>query len=602
MEHLRNPVSSSRPETKCHACRYSLQLSGERITHFSTRSIEENGLRIDLSRQSADQPARFVCPLHVSPGTYRYSLRLRSQVVTHARLEIIRRREDPDATLERVATTARPGSEWATYVCEFEVGSDTTSVTAVLAVEGADILLEIGDHVVESIDRSPWSIREFHGPQWDQISRTSAVVSPWSPLSPDGVALLAPTVGEPQYMAELLGDPDDPNGIRVHCSGPTLPLWDVVLRRGFSLPQGHFRLGFDVSAPSPARMEFVIVRASDPSSALFRSRALDVGTERRREIFEFSCETSGDFIALWGIGELKGAVAIGDLHFEPLERLALKLEMERKSNAIGGVVACPDRLDGVRVFRRAYGDNRAQIAIPIASVAGAEQGAFRLRFSARSNKVTTIAITSDYPAGDSPWRLNVSVPEVKPEWRVIDHEFLADPSKEPVVFLLGGGDSDLDIALDGIRAMALPPMMLSAIHAFSFGGSPVAWIEGMDRLDKDEPGTQRRIHIERVSGNPLDLVMRVPVGSVRRGERYHLSFVAKSDAPRWVSVGLRQSVEPWSRLGLRDHAELSEGWRPFDWVIEATDDEDDAEAYLALGSHAISLDIRDFSWRREAIE
>lgn len=78
---------------------------------------------------------------------------------------------------------------------------------------------------------------------------------------------------------------------------------------------------------------------------------------------------------------------------------------------------------------------------------------------------------------------------------------------------------------------------------------------------------------------------------IRKSTRYALSFRARADAPRPVSVSVSQGHSPWQPLGLHTRVELPKEWSVFFYIFVAPEDDSDARIRFDAGEspHALEL-------------
>lgn len=96
--------------------------------------------------------------------------------------------------------------------------------------------------------------------------------------------------------------------------------------------------------------------------------------------------------------------------------------------------------------------------------------------------------------------------------------------------------------------------------------------------------------------------LQQPGIAVKRGGRYRLSFMAKSDtqaeAPVKLSLTVAMNHAPWQSLGLTRQAELTNTWRRVNMIFEGTADEAAAKLMVSppVGSSRVAL--AEFSLRK----
>ena len=85
---------------------------------------------------------------------------------------------------------------------------------------------------------------------------------------------------------------------------------------------------------------------------------------------------------------------------------------------------------------------------------------------------------------------------------------------------------------------------------------------------------------------------------LERGKAYTVSFWAKSDSARVISVNVVQAHEPWQQLGLAADATLCTEWRAFHFVFNASDSDPNARlGFSKLGNAGAKLWLAGVSLR-----
>ena len=87
-------------------------------------------------------------------------------------------------------------------------------------------------------------------------------------------------------------------------------------------------------------------------------------------------------------------------------------------------------------------------------------------------------------------------------------------------------------------------------------------------------------------------------GLTLKSEQYYtLSFRARADKPREVSVGVGQHQDPWGSLGLGQAAKLTAEWKVFRLGFVAKADEKNARLSFTLGQSAGAVELADVELR-----
>jgi hypothetical protein len=90
--------------------------------------------------------------------------------------------------------------------------------------------------------------------------------------------------------------------------------------------------------------------------------------------------------------------------------------------------------------------------------------------------------------------------------------------------------------------------------------------------------------------------------SVRADHRYALSFRARADRPRSITVGVSQAHEPWQGLGLYKNVDLTPEWKTFEAALVPTADEDNARIHFDVGDSDITVELATIRLRSRPVE
>jgi hypothetical protein len=111
-------------------------------------------------------------------------------------------------------------------------------------------------------------------------------------------------------------------------------------------------------------------------------------------------------------------------------------------------------------------------------------------------------------------------------------------------------------------------------------------------------GTQSlKVTVTQVDGTDWHVQFWQPGLVITAGQRYRVSFDAKSDAPGEIGFNVMQAHEPWEGLGLWGSATLSTTWGHHEAVFEATQDDVDGRVSFSVGQAARTLWFDDVSLR-----
>lgn len=93
------------------------------------------------------------------------------------------------------------------------------------------------------------------------------------------------------------------------------------------------------------------------------------------------------------------------------------------------------------------------------------------------------------------------------------------------------------------------------------------------------PGAPKRalkITVTKLGKESWHVQFNQPKLKVEADRPYTLSFFAKSDKPRQISVGIKQAHEPWADLGFRATVNLTTQWQQFRFTFMLTGSDDNA--------------------------
>jgi len=102
-----------------------------------------------------------------------------------------------------------------------------------------------------------------------------------------------------------------------------------------------------------------------------------------------------------------------------------------------------------------------------------------------------------------------------------------------------------------------------------------------------------RIAIDRCgTATPHDIQLNQSRLRVREGQRGAVTFQARADRARAISIGVAQASQPWKELGLYAQVDLTPDWQDFREEFTATGTADNARILFDLGGDGASVEIR----------
>lgn len=102
-----------------------------------------------------------------------------------------------------------------------------------------------------------------------------------------------------------------------------------------------------------------------------------------------------------------------------------------------------------------------------------------------------------------------------------------------------------------------------------------------------------QVNIQKVSGGPSWHVKltrdEVPL---QAQQPHELTFEARANKPKKISLGVGQAHAPWNNLGVFNELELKEEWQPFKVPFTPNADDANARVFFDLGGDPIGVEIR----------
>ena len=101
-----------------------------------------------------------------------------------------------------------------------------------------------------------------------------------------------------------------------------------------------------------------------------------------------------------------------------------------------------------------------------------------------------------------------------------------------------------------------------------------------------------RIEIQRAATpHPYDIQLNHPRVAVEAGKSYEVSFRARADSPRVLSVGCARAHDPWDGLGLYASLDLTPDWQDFTLPFQASATDAVARIHFDAGASDVSFEI-----------
>ncbi|GAB4458832.1 MAG: hypothetical protein Kow00120_27220 [Anaerolineae bacterium] len=106
-------------------------------------------------------------------------------------------------------------------------------------------------------------------------------------------------------------------------------------------------------------------------------------------------------------------------------------------------------------------------------------------------------------------------------------------------------------------------------------------------------GVSARVDVAAASGVDWHINMAQVERPLVEGVTYNLTFWAKSDAPRWISVGAQKGESDWRNYGLRTRVAIDADWKEYTVAFTANETVSDAKIEFFLGEVAGSVWLDD---------
>ena len=118
---------------------------------------------------------------------------------------------------------------------------------------------------------------------------------------------------------------------------------------------------------------------------------------------------------------------------------------------------------------------------------------------------------------------------------------------------------------------------------------------------QSESAPRLRVAIRRADDpTAYNIQLRKPGLEVGAGEAYSLRFRARADAPRRISLGLSMAHAPWEGLGFFREVEIGTGWQEFQFPVEPTRGDANAQLHFDLGAGKASVELEQVVLQKTA--
>lgn len=403
--------------------------------------------------------------------------------------------------------------------------------------------------------------------------------------------------------ARLLRSEDAAGSLAVVVKENGAHAYDVKLSgRRQSLARGTvYRLSFRARCSSPRWIGVAIALTRPPWTNLGLQEETRIGTEWQSLTLTFVAHSDADAGFHLLLGTTTGAVEIADVRIEATS--------DSQSWSL-------TTTEGARAFRQSLEPEGTRIRAVIVSQADNPLGIkllrgpwpiddshfYLLEFRARADspRYAVVGVQQAQP----PWSgLGLSQEiQLGDEWKTFRCPFRASGRTQQANVVFGIGSESVPIEVDAVNLLPVEPGSLLMLEQ-----SPQCKAQLLATAD----AAGVRLEIAKTSGVPSELKLAIGRHTLRRQQRYRLTFEAKSDLPRSVFVTVGQSSEPWLNLGIREAIELTTALARHELNFLATDDDEAARISFHVGAADIPLELANVSltqvapgltWRIESDE
>ncbi|MCX6047212.1 MAG: carbohydrate binding domain-containing protein [Chloroflexi bacterium] len=110
-------------------------------------------------------------------------------------------------------------------------------------------------------------------------------------------------------------------------------------------------------------------------------------------------------------------------------------------------------------------------------------------------------------------------------------------------------------------------------------------------------GQALQIKVTQPGAEVWHVQVYAPQLPIQAGQRYHITFAAKTDAPGPIAYNVSQNHEPWQGLGFDGRGQLTQEWQTFEADFMASADDDNGRVVFDLGQAARTIWLARVSLR-----
>lgn len=228
--------------------------------------------------------------------------------------------------------------------------------------------------------------------------------------------------------------------------------------------------------------------------------------------------------------------------------------------------------------------------------------AYSLEFQIRADRPRSVYVA--VIEGKPPWSLRGLYQHVRisGDWQSFGTEFTANADEPHPRFQIRAGESDIPFEIAQVR--------FEEVGADSTGlsSADVSLVRHPDRSASlefpAEPATAVRVRFEGEEApiaHSWTTRLVHAVGSLQAGEHVEISFEARSDAPRALTVTLNEPNPPWTVLAPARDIPVGTGWRLYSiQFVPERSSELGGLLQFHMGTHDGAVEIRQPSWGARA--
>lgn len=358
----------------------------------------------------------------------------------------------------------------------------------------------------------------------------------------------------------------------------------VVFRVGPVRKGQRYRAKLLLQADARRSISLTLSQRGEPWRSLGNDVTVELDATPHTMFVDFLAEADEADAGLYlHLGGDPAAVAFSGVEFVELEGASpWRIDFSQGGQAIATPTSLDDRT--VRVEIAALGPLSDDVKLVYMGLEVTQGRWYGVRFRARSDVPRRIAccLRQDHEPWESLGLYREF--EITSDWQTYLGGFTPSASDDQATlsWILGENRHAVEIA----DVQVQPDETLLPLDLAVNEGSQAMLVAG-------EAAESLRCVPLATLGKPSDIWLTRPQVAIAAGQRYRLQLQARSDVPCGCAVGITQSVEPWSGLGLYTRLSLGPEWRAFGPEFTATGTDPAANLCVWLGGSLAPLEIQE---------